>query len=1093
MHREISHADQVFYQERNLSLYLQTALIGLLIAIDVWPAFANWAGIDFTWPREVYGWRIALIPALLGAVRIFFNFVDKLLEGRIGVDLALGIACVAAIFFRKPLVAAEIVFVGMVGECLESFTFEHTQRAIRRIVEVCPRRCWILRDGQEVRVSTSEVQTGDRVVVKPGGRVPVDGVVMEGRSAVDTSTLTGESLPVDKGPGDEVLAGTLNQFGALTIEARRVAEQTVVGRVIELTRTALKDKITWERTADRLTKYFLPVVLGLAALTFVVAVFLNLGVLAGKGRSLAEAISLSVDPALAVLVVACPCALILATPAAVIAAMGRLAGTGVLVKGGSALERLADVTAFAFDKTGTLTEGKLELGQILPAPGIGEAELLWLAATAEQYSEHVLARLIVQAASARQLLPDPVEEFQAYPGAGVTARTSHGILVVGTRRFVEEQGASLSSEILAHLEQVDSTGQTALIIARNGDMLGIIGARDRARPEAAEVLQELRRQGISDIALLTGDRSAVAKAVAPQLDITEVHAELLPDQKAQFIRLWQQQSRKVAMVGDGINDAPALASADVGLAVGRTGTDLAAEAGDVVLMGDPLRPLPLLVGVSREMVRVIRQNIIVFAFGVNGLGILLTAWLWPLFSTPTSWWHEQGPLAAIIYHQLGSLAVLLNSMRLLWFGRAAPNPAWADFRLGLRKIDLWLTHHLDPGEWVHWASHHLRPVVLSLLGVLLTIYAVSGVTQIGPDEVGVVRRFGRPRSPNLEPGLHWLWPWPVEHVVRIQPDRVRIVEVGFRSRGGDGSSKLWQSSHDDDIIREPEEAIMITGDGNLVELQAIFRYSISDPQVYLFDVKEPDTLVRRAGEAALREVVAGRPFLDLLTRYRDSPEKEVLSTLDQRLQDYGNLGVRLEGMALNDLHPPFNVVPDYHRVTVAMEERDRQINEAEAEKLRVYSDSRLPGSRAARVRQDQIQNRAKADTHQTIREAEASKVAFLARLQARSAQSARDEWQLLQETVDAIRGGQQVSAAFRDYERRRAQRIALLMTLTEFRLFWDALGQALAGREKILVDADKMPGRRQLLLFDPEQVRMPAPMIAAPDRGTLRRMNGNDK
>jgi Cu+-exporting ATPase len=1093
MHHEISHADQVFYQERNLSLYLQTALIGLLIGIDVWPAFADLVGIGFTWPREIYGWRIALIPALLGAVRISFNFIDKLLEGRIGVDLALGIACVAAIFFRKPLVAAEIAFVGMVGECLESITFEHTQRAIRRIVEVCPRHCWILRDGQEVRVLASEVQVGDRVVVKPGGRVPVDGVVIEGQSAVDTSALTGESLPVDKGLGDEILAGTLNQFGALTIEARQVAEHTVVGRVIELTRTALKDKISWERTADRLTKYFLPAVLGLAALTFATAVFLNLGGFAGTRRSLSEAISLSVDPTLAVLVVACPCALILATPAAVIAALGRLAGTGVLVKCGSALEGLAEVTAFAFDKTGTLTEGKLELGQILPASGMNEAELLRLAATAEQRSEHPLGQLILQTTNARHLPLEPVEEFQAHPGAGVKARTSHCILLVGTRRFVEEQGVSLSPDTLAHLEQLDRAGQTALVIARDGSVLGVIGARDRVRPGATEVLRELRRQGISDIALLTGDRPAVAKAVATELDIAEFPAELLPDQKAQFIRSWQQRSRRVAMVGDGINDAPALASADVGLAVGGTGTDIAAEAGDIVLMGDPLRPLPLLVGVSREMVRVIRQNIIIFAFGVNGLGILLTAWLWPLFSARTSWWHEQGPLAAIIYHQFGSLAVLVNSMRLLWFGRAAPNPAWADFRHGLRKVDLWLTHHLDPGEWLHWMGHHLRPVALSVLGILLALYALSGITQIGPDEVGVVRRFGRPQSPNLTPGLHWLWPWPVDHVVRIQPDRVRIVEVGFRSRGDDASAKLWRSSHDSGIIREPEEAIIITGDGNLVELQAIFRYSISDPQVYLFDAQEPETLLRWAGEAALREVLGGRPFLDLLTRYRDSLEKDVLAIVDRRLGDYGNLGIRLEGMALNDLHPPFDVVPDYHRVTAAMEERDRQINEAEAEKLRVYSDSRLPGSRAARVRQNQIRSRAKADSHQTIREAEASKVTFLARLQARSGLSAQDEWQLLQDTVDAIRGGQEVTAAFRDYERRRAQRISRLATLTEFRLFWDAIGQALAGREKILVDADKVPGRRQLLLFDPEQVRMPAPMIAPPDRGPLRRMSGNDE
>jgi Cu+-exporting ATPase len=791
--------------------------------------------------------------------------------------------------------------------------------------------------------------------------------------------------------------------------------------------------------------------------------------------------------------------LILATPAAVIAALGRLAGTGVLVKHGAALERLAEVTAFAFDKTGTLTEGKLELGEILVSGEISPDELWRLAASAERHSEHVLAQLILQEAKARQLSLEPVEEFQAHPGAGVTARTCSGIVVVGSRRFLEDQGISLSPQVLAQLEKLDSSGQTALIVARDGVAFGVIGARDRVRSEASGVLRELRHQGISMMALVTGDRLAAAKAVAADLDITEIHAELLPEQKARFVRTWQQAGRKVAMVGDGINDAPALASADVGLAIGRTGTDIAAEAGDIVLMGDPLRPLPLMLGVSREMVRIIRQNIVIFAFGVNGLGILLTAWLWPLFnSSPV--WHEQGPLAAIIYHQVGSLAVLLNSMRLLWFGRDVSPDAHStrlatlsvEVRHSLQRIDLWLTHHLDLGEWLHWISHHLRPVALSFLGFGLAIYAFSGITQVGLDEVGVVRRFGRPQSSNLSPGLHWRWPWPVERVDRIQPDRVRIVEVGFRRSGGDVSPKLWRSPHDDGIERVPDEAIMITGDGNLVEMQASIRYTVADPQSYLFDVRAPDELLRVAAEAVLREVVAGRTFPELLTRYRDSLQKDVLAKLNQRLQDYGNLGIRLEGMALHDLHPPFEVVPDYHRVTMAMEARDRQINEAEAEKLRVYSDSRLPGIRAARVKQNQLLNGAQADARQKVREAEAAKVAFLARLQSRSALNVREEWQLLQDTVDAIRGGQDLASAFGDYDRRRSQRIALLTTLTEFRLFWDTLGQALAGREKILIDADKVPGRRQLLLFDPDQFLVPAPIVAPMDRGPLRR-RGSDE
>ena len=603
MHRQISHTDQAFHQESNLSLYLLTGLVGLLMALDLWPGLVAWAGWSLpTWPNELQpGYRIALLAAVLGGARILYTAFEGLLEGKIGADLALAIACIAAILFNKPLVAAEVVFIGMLGECLESFTFERTQRAIRRIVEVCPRRCWLLRDGQEVRVLTSELQVGDIVVVKPGGRIPADGTVLEGRSAVDSSALTGESLPVDKGPGDEVLAGTLNQFGALTIEARRVAEQTVVGRVIELTARALRDKPHLERTADRLARYFLPAVLALAAVTFLGGVLLNLGGPSGGKRSLLEAMRLSIDPTLAVLVVACPCALILATPAAVIAALGRLAGTGVLIKGGSALERLARVNAFAFDKTGTLTEGRLELGEVVGFHGVSADEVLRLAATAEQGSEHPLARLITREAAGRGLRPEPLEEFQAHPGAGVTGRIPRAAeavepgattpLIVGNRRLLEEQGIAMTPAAAALLERLDGAGQTVLLVARDGVVMGGIGACDRPRPEAAGVIAELRALGIQDIALLTGDRAAAARAVAAAVGIEDVHAELLPAEKAEFIEEWKRRQGEapqaapasgafrffasptagaVAMVGDGINDAPALARADVGLAIGST-------------------------------------------------------------------------------------------------------------------------------------------------------------------------------------------------------------------------------------------------------------------------------------------------------------------------------------------------------------------------------------------------------------------------------------------------------------------------------------------------------------------------------------------
>jgi Cu+-exporting ATPase len=1079
MHREISHTDEVFRQESNLSLYLLTALLGLLIGLDLLPRLAG-GWLPSWWPAAVYGQSFALIAAILGGARILYNTVERLFEGKVGADLALAIACIAAILLRENLVAAEIVVIGLVGECLEGFTFERTRRAVRRIVEVCPRRCWLRRDGQEVRVLVSELHVGDVVVVKPGARIPVDGVVLEGRSAVDASALTGESLPVDKGPGDEVLAGSLNQLGALTIRAERVAEQTIVGRVIELTARALKDKAPVERAADRLARYFLPVVLGLAALTFLGGLLYH-----GAGifrpadvprRGFFEAVRLSTYPALAVLVVACPCALILATPAAVIAAMGRLAGTGVLLKGGSVLERLAGVTAFAFDKTGTLTEGRLELGDIIGLNGVSAEEVLQAAAAAEQHSEHPLARLVLQEAQARHLALAPAEEFQACPGGGVTARTTSGNVIVGNRRLLEEQDIPLSTEVETLLERLDAAGQTALLVARDGKLLGLIGARDRVRPEAAGVLSELRALGITDISLLTGDRAAVARAVAAEVGITDVHAELLPQQKAELIAR-NGKSLTTAFVGDGINDAPALARAAVGLAVGGTGTDVAAEAGDVVLMGAPLTPLPLLLRLSRATVHTIRQNIIVFAFGVNIAGVVLTAWLWPLLAP--AGWYEQAPVAAVLYHQIGSLAVLLNSMRLLWVERPA-SPALRRLSRAFQVADHWLEHHLDVGEALHWLSHRWRPVLLGAAVLLLAVYALSGLTQVGPDEVAVVQRFGRPVA-DLGPGTTWRWPWPIEEVVRIKPDRVRLVEVGFRTIPGNtpvAPGYSWESLHKGGgIVRIPDEAVMITGDGNLLEVQATVRYRVRRDEVrtYLFEVRDPDEVVRAAAEAVLRGMIAGRVFANLLTIERGSFQDEARRLLARRCAKYGpqGLGIELEGVSLHDLHPPAEVVPDYYAVTTAIEYRDKIIHEAQQKGTELVEEARREATKT-------IHN-AQALLAEKVYQAQGYRDAFLAKSRGRKTLSPMQEYRLLREALALTLTGTPPAEVQKEYQRRRQEAIALQAQLTDFRLFWETVGQALAGRDLVLIDADRVPGRRHLLLLEPDLLR---PLtVVVPSRG----------
>ena len=1096
MHREISHTDEVFEPDHNYGLYFLTGLMGLLIVLEVWPWFVTQIGVESwpTWPTtfKILGIDVsyALIAAVLGGARILYGSLESLMEGRLGADLALAIATVAAILIGEPFVAAEVVFIGLFGECLESFTFERTQRAIRKIVEVCPRRCWLLKDGEEVRIRTTELQAGDTVVVKPGARIPVDGVVVKGRSAVDTSALTGEPLPVDKGPGDDVLHGSLNQFGALTIKADRVGEHTVVGRVIELTSKALKSKANIERTADRMAKFFLPMVLGLAVLTFLGALFYYGSGWFGPADN--AALRKSVYPTLAVLVVACPCALILATPAAIIAALGRLAGTGVLIKGGSALERLAGVSAFAFDKTGTLTEGKLQLGEVVPLGDVDENELLRIAAEAEQRSEHLIAQLILQEARDRDLFLDEVHDFQAHPGAGVTANTSSGRIIVGNRRLLEEQDIPIPGDVYDRLEEFDSSGQTALLVARDGHILGLIGARDTIRPEATEVVEELRQLGVTDIALLTGDRLAVAKTIAEQLDISHVHAEILPEQKAEIVAQMRDNAEKeagakakplfpfittlpgrVAMVGDGINDAPALASADVGLAIG-SGTEVAAEAGDVVFMGDPLKPLPLLVRLSRETVRIIHQNIIVFAFGVNIVGIFLTAWLWT-FITPTDW-HDKAPIAAVIYHQIGSLLVLLNSMRLLVFERTSTSPGMSRMKRTFKDVDLFIEKYLNVGEWIHEATHHWKPVLAVVLILVLLGYGYSGVNQIGPDEMAVVTRFGKPVA-RLEPGLHFRWPWPIETVHRLKPDEIRTVELGFRADAGSQANQRmsWLSAHaGDGVLLKQEESMMLTGDTNLIDVQATVRFRVSDPEVYLFRVENPEEMLRGVTESTLREMVSQTAFSNLLASDRGEFQKQAQANLAKRCAEYG-LGIHIDSFSLVDLHPPQEVVRSYYEVTQAMAYHDRVINQAKEEAIRKKAQADI----------DVYATKKQADAYkkEKIELAEAFRDSYIDFLSARNDPDLAEEWQLLDDELHAILGDNPNLSADTDYENRRQQWLKTKKQMVDLRLTLNALSIALTGQKLRLIDSRGLNKQRELLFLDPDRWQMPMPMFLPTQSG----------
>jgi Cu+-exporting ATPase len=1080
MHRAFDTSETPFRPRSSTGLYLFTALVGGLLLADVLPLLIDWLGSWNpglpTWSRSLGTIRFALIAAVLGTARHLFAAFDRIREGKVGSDLAVAIAGLAAIVIDEPLVAAEVVVIALVGECLEAVTFDRAQKALRSLGELFPLRCWVLRDGQEVRVFTTELAVGDAVVVKPGGKIPVDGPVTAGRSTVNAAALTGESLPAEVGPGDRVLAGSLNELGTITITAEKVASQTIAGKVIDLTASALKEKAPLERTADRLAAKFLPTVLALALIAFLVHLAIQMNTpVDGRPIGFANAARIAVYPALAVLVVACPCPLVLATPAAVIAALGRLAGTGVLVKGGAALERLANVTSVAFDKTGTLTEGKLELGDVIPLDGLAASDVLSLAASAERSSEHPLARAVVYAAKAKSIAFVEAEHFTAHPGGGVTATVKGSPVIVGSKRFLAEQGIEFESSVDAAINSLDEAGQTTLLVAVNGKVIGAIGAKDTVRPEAAGVLAELHALGLTPLVLLTGDREPAARAATAQLTLDEVHAGLLPAEKASKL------PANSAFIGDGINDAPALAKASVGIAVAGTGADVAAEAGDIVLMGGSLRPLPLLVRLSRETARVIRQNIVWFGFGVNLFGVLLTGFLFPLLA-PNASWYVQAPLLGVLYHQLGSLLVLLNSMRLLGFERTATNPYAVAARSRYRDLDRWLnTFHLD--DALHWVGHNARPIAAAVIVLAVLGWLATGLRQVNPGEVGVVSRFGAFVA-DLQPGLHVRYPAGIERLDKVRVNEARTVEIGFRvlndeqrqilNIGRAEQDKLrkaagpgeagWSSGHAEGIVRLTDESLMLTGDGNFIELLATVRYSVADPRAFLSGPRDPAPLVRSAAEAVFREQTGAANFLDVLTSERAAFESAANARLAERLTEMLP-GIRLDGVTVHDLHPPSEVVAAYHAVAEAIQNRDRAVNEAMADATRAR--------RKAEEEAMQIVRQAEADAKRKLADATATRDAFLAWHRERNTLTSQEEHQLTTDRDGKIKAGKDAASAEREMNEARQRIIASRKWLTEFRLSLAAATSALAGRDKIIIDADQVPGRRTIYLFDPELFRGP--------------------
>ena len=542
--------------------------------------------------------------------------------------------------------AGTILTLITIGKLLEAISKGRTTDALKGLMKLAPKTATVVRDGKEEVVSIDQVRKGDVFVVKPGENIPVDGIVIEGTSAVNESALTGESIPVDKNAGDAVSAATLNQSGYLRCEASRVGEDTTLSQIIQMVSDAAATKAPIAKIADKVSGIFVPAVIGIAIVTLIV------WLLAG------EAIGFSLARAISVLVISCPCALGLATPVAIMVGNGMGAKNGILFKTAVSLEETGRTQIVALDKTGTITSGEPKVTDMIPAEGVSEQELLSYAYALEQKSEHPLARaVIVKAQENSSLQKYDAEEFQAVPGNGLSGKVNGFMVCGGNLKFIS-RNTEISEEIKETAGRLAEEGKTPLFFARDGRLIGIIAVADVVKEDSPEAIRELRNMGIH-VVMLTGDNERTAKAIGAQAGVDEVIAGVLPDGKESVIRSLKKKG-KVAMVGDGINDAPALTRADMGIAIG-AGTDIAIDAADVVLMKSRLTDVAAAIRLSRATLRNIHENLF-WAFIYNVIGIPLAAGVWyPIFG-----WLLN-PMFGAAAMSLSSFCVVSNALRLNWF------------------------------------------------------------------------------------------------------------------------------------------------------------------------------------------------------------------------------------------------------------------------------------------------------------------------------------------------------------------------------------------------------------------------------------------
>ena len=583
--------------------------------------------------KEILPFDPAWIAIILSGTPLFIEAFHSIRNRKIGAEVLVSTAIIATIITEEYLAGGEVAFIMSLGHLLENWTIRRARAGMEKLIKLRPQTARLVDGDTETMIDAKNVQVGNVIRVLPGESIPVDGVIITGNTSIDQQVLTGESIPVDKGADDEVFAATVNRFGAFTMKATKVGEDSSIAKMIRLVRVAEAQKAPIERITDKAASILVPV----AILTAILVGLFTHDVMRG----------------VTILVVFCPCSLVLATPTAIIAAIGNAARYGILIRSGEVLEQLGKVKVIAFDKTGTLTLGQPVLQTAQPvADSLDVDSLLTLAASLEQSSDHPLSRCVVKAANVKQLKLTPCEESQIVPGRGVVGKIdSQTSLLVGNEKMMNENGVVIRPENLSEAEKHTDRGETVVWVAKNGELVGFLTISDTVRKSASGTISQLLNENI-DVMLLTGDNSRAANSIAGGVGITKIYSELLPEDKQRIISESQRSGKPVAMIGDGINDAPALKTANVGIAMGKIGSDLAIEAADIALVGDDVSRVPFLVRLSKKTIRTILQNI-TLSMSINFVAVILAAF------------GVLNPMLGALVHNLGSLLVVANASLLL--------------------------------------------------------------------------------------------------------------------------------------------------------------------------------------------------------------------------------------------------------------------------------------------------------------------------------------------------------------------------------------------------------------------------------------------